>query len=612
MPPTYFSALGAGVYVELGTATFTRCTFRDNAARGSVSGLGGWPSNGNREHPRKNFPIPSYGAGIYCEDGTTTTFTDCNIQANWLTQEPNQYPGDLYPYGSGEINPDFQYAEVDYIGYGGGMCFVGGILGYDNSGVVEVNSCNISDNNAPIGGGICASALTYFRVEGSDFVNNLAYLGGGLFSIDNNNSTIFKSTFIGNHAYDPDIYGFGGGFFCFSSDVNISDCIISENTTNGYGAGVYMAGEVVPPLITETAEPRLKLKNCLLNDNKAGLDGGGIYCDWYTEPNIINCTITGNEARGDPPFGVGYGGGLYCSYGSDVNIINSIVWDNAGPNTIGPEMAIETWSGFESTVLTVSYCDIEGGQEEVWVDDYSTLNWGTGNIDDDPLFVNGYYLSQVLAGQDVNSPCVDKGSANADDPNISLDTYTTRTDGIYDVNIVDMGYHYLLTAVMASCDFDFDGDVDLADLAILVSYWLEQDCGLPDWCEGTDLNRDTEVNFIDYAIFAQAYEAFGGPSLPPDTDPPQPNPSEWVIEPSPISSSEIYMKAKTAYDPSGGVQYQFVCVSGGGHSSDWQDSPEYTDTGLTPSTEYTYKVRTQDVYNNTTGYSVERSATTLP
>ncbi len=39
---------------------------------------------------------------------------------------------------------------------------------------------------------------------------------------------------------------------------------------------------------------------------------------------------------------------------------------------------------------------------------------GAGNIDLDPLFVSGpdgdYYLSQIAAGQAVDSPCVDAGS----------------------------------------------------------------------------------------------------------------------------------------------------------------------------------------------------------
>jgi hypothetical protein len=35
----------------------------------------------------------------------------------------------------------------------------------------------------------------------------------------------------------------------------------------------------------------------------------------------------------------------------------------------------------------------------------------------------------------------------------------------------------------------------------LASHWLRQDCGVPDWCDGLDLNRDSTVNFMDFAAF---------------------------------------------------------------------------------------------------------------
>jgi len=42
---------------------------------------------------------------------------------------------------------------------------------------------------------------------------------------------------------------------------------------------------------------------------------------------------------------------------------------------------------------------------------------------------------------------------------------------------------------------------NLEYLAVLTSYWLEAGCGEPDWCEGADLNRDSVVDFIDFAFF---------------------------------------------------------------------------------------------------------------
>ncbi|MHC4575502.1 MAG: hypothetical protein ACYS76_15485, partial [Planctomycetota bacterium] len=64
----------------------------------------------------------------------------------------------------------------------------------------------------------------------------------------------------------------------------------------------------------------------------------------------------------------------------------------------------------------------------------------THNIDEDPNFVGGYYLDQPVFGRDGYSPCVDAGSDLAS--NLGMDTYNTRIDGVNDVNVVDMGYHY--------------------------------------------------------------------------------------------------------------------------------------------------------------------------
>jgi hypothetical protein len=52
-------------------------------------------------------------------------------------------------------------------------------------------------------------------------------------------------------------------------------------------------------------------------------------------------------------------------------------------------------------------------------------------------------------------------------------------------------------------DFDEDGDVDIIDFGTLSMHWLSQDCNYPHWCEGTDLNYSGFVDFTDFAIFAE-------------------------------------------------------------------------------------------------------------
>jgi pectate lyase/fibronectin type 3 domain-containing protein len=106
--------------------------------------------------------------------------------------------------------------------------------------------------------------------------------------------------------------------------------------------------------------------------------------------------------------------------------------------------------------------------------------------------------------------------------------------------------------------------------------------------------------------------AGGGAPPPPDTTPPTPNPMTWATVPAAVSSSSITMTATTATDTSG-VEYYFECLTAGGHSSDWQASSTYTDTGLSASTQYTYRVKAQDLSAamNQTAYSSNASATTL-
>jgi hypothetical protein len=55
-------------------------------------------------------------------------------------------------------------------------------------------------------------------------------------------------------------------------------------------------------------------------------------------------------------------------------------------------------------------------------------------------------------------------------------------------------------------DFDFDYDADLLDLATFCSHWLDIDCNDPHWCDKTDLDHSTKVDFADFSTFAQYWE----------------------------------------------------------------------------------------------------------
>ncbi|MHC4499411.1 MAG: S8 family serine peptidase, partial [Planctomycetota bacterium] len=107
-----------------------------------------------------------------------------------------------------------------------------------------------------------------------------------------------------------------------------------------------------------------------------------------------------------------------------VNLGRAIASPAGPPIYVGKDCTLNGWQAPDSN----SY----------WA--WDDAAWDGNVIEEDPNFILGYYLSQFAAGQIAESNCVDGGSDLASV--IGLDTYTTRIDGVNDVNIVDMGYHY--------------------------------------------------------------------------------------------------------------------------------------------------------------------------
>lgn len=55
-------------------------------------------------------------------------------------------------------------------------------------------------------------------------------------------------------------------------------------------------------------------------------------------------------------------------------------------------------------------------------------------------------------------------------------------------------------------DSSIDGTVNFNDFTILASRWMEEYCGYTDeWCEGADIDWNTEVGIEDLVILAQQW-----------------------------------------------------------------------------------------------------------
>ncbi|MHC4499837.1 MAG: S8 family serine peptidase, partial [Planctomycetota bacterium] len=295
-----------GVYCGTGsTITFEGCTFSDSTVTGGMSGLGGAHYWGSRR-PQYVYVIPSYGSGVYSDAGSKPTFINCNVIGN---RAGDVYePGD--PNDPNEPNEP-AYRLSPYISYGGGICYI-------SADMVTITDCNFMDNYATVGGGLYWDD-TDSTITDSTFAENSAIKGGGLYCIDSAVATITGCEMRGNRALE------GGAIHCASTPALFADCQIADNYADVSGAGAYLTGGALEPM---------RLRNCLVAGNAAGIDGGGVSCNIYGNVIISNTTITDNRLAGLPS----YGGGLGASYNSNVEVIDSIIWANRSSD--GAQIAI--------------------------------------------------------------------------------------------------------------------------------------------------------------------------------------------------------------------------------------------------------------------------------
>ena len=171
------------------------------------------------------------------------------------------------------------------------------------------------------------------------------------------------------------------------------------NNSSAYGGGIRC-----------WSNANMMLENVLIANNTSSSQGGGMHLRSTASPTLINVTMTNNTADD-------YGGGFYIRDSANPIIINSVIWDNTPAN-------IYIDANNSSNNITVSYTDLQGGQDSIGTNDHATVVWGDGNIDADPLFTDTANDDYSLTN---DSRCIDAGHPDS-----------TDADG----TIADMGAYY--------------------------------------------------------------------------------------------------------------------------------------------------------------------------
>ncbi|MFH2050478.1 MAG: FG-GAP-like repeat-containing protein, partial [bacterium] len=337
----------------------------------------------------------------------------------------------------------------------------------------------------------------------------------------------------------------GGGIYCNGSSPNLLNLSIRGNTVTGSGGGIYCQNS------------SLSLKNVTVSGNWSENEGGGIYC-FNSSPGLENVTIRGNVA----PYGGGIccgesrpslinatisgnvadnGGGIFCSSNSNLSLVNTILWNNLSQE-------IYLHEAFNPSSITITHSNVHGGQNNIVTNDNGTVNWGDGNIDTDPLFVdatnNDYHLSNY-------SPCIGTG-----------------TDSIQ----IDGTWYYAPT---------------------------------------TDINGNPRPNPAGSRPDMGAYESPRSAPLPPDAPTNLTVSSgntqltlSWTASTAPsVDKYYIYRSTTQGFTPSG-VADTIASVD--------DSIPTFTDFNLTNGTTYYYRVSAVDGLGNESDYSEEASGTPSP
>ncbi|MCF7810492.1 T9SS type A sorting domain-containing protein [bacterium] len=261
--------------------------------------------------------------------------------------------------------------------------FGGGVNAQGTSPMLE--NLIVRDNNANLGGGLASTSEGNPTITNSLFEGNTAGTNGGTITAWRSGVIMRDVTIIGDPDNEPSM---GGGVYISAGTGTFEDV-----TVHGCRASLGAAFSLWTSEITLTRV--VAFDNSAANGGAFYLNGGSTVMD--------HLTICNNNANEGAP------GNIFSS-STDINLTNSVFFNNSGD-----QRSIILHHGD----VVISYCDIENGQDGIEVDE-ANLNWGDGNIDEDPQFAdpdNGdFHLTE-------DSPCIDAG-----DPDSPEDPDETRAD----------------------------------------------------------------------------------------------------------------------------------------------------------------------------------------
>lgn len=308
----------------------------------------------------------------------------------------------------------------------------------------------------------------------------------------------------------------GGGIYCYSSTVDISNNIIAKNENqSGYGAGIHCYDSKASILHNQISS----------NYNHEG-QGAGIY-SYKSESDIAHNVINDNHASGG-------GSGIHLLEPKSAKVIRNSIYGDSGPSSVvlyktgtGSQFLIANntvshnlgdgirffggpWS-FENNIITqnqgyglftlagtalLSHNNVWSNLSGIDTTNYyglgGDLTGSNGNISADPHFGNPVHGNFRLC---FNSPCINSGNP-------------THLVSPHEGGRVDMGAFEYTDPGLICGDVNRDGFTDYGDINYLVDF-LSAKVPPPSPLEIGDVNCDDQIDRRDLGYLYESLYYYG-------------------------------------------------------------------------------------------------------
>ncbi|MEG1798797.1 MAG: hypothetical protein RR214_01305, partial [Synergistaceae bacterium] len=234
----------------------------------------------------QNYYVTENGAGNYDGGSWANALKGTELAARLQKAQA----GDIFYVAKGTYKPGTK--NSDSFTLKKGVKLYGGFVGNEAVDELSVAGRNFRTNETVLSGKVDNSTNSKTVIKTGDSCDSSSLIDGFTISDGQNNSS----------------FGANGGGMEIKGSPTVKNCLIKDNSAKGNGGGVLVASSIGTPVI----------EFCTFKSNTAN-NGGGVYVS-DGEAKISNCTFESNTAKKDDWSTGGYGGGVYA--GKKVRIVN--------------------------------------------------------------------------------------------------------------------------------------------------------------------------------------------------------------------------------------------------------------------------------------------------